>query len=60
MGVVFPPIGERPQTAGIMSPQAVAGIKEWSQGRGGRDTPLHFLLTIEALWSFATFSSVHS
>lgn len=60
MGGVFPPIGEKPQTAGIMSPQAVAGIKEWSQGRGARDTPIHFLLTSEALGSFSTFSSVHS
>lgn len=64
-GVLLPVIGERPQKAGIMSPQAVVygliGIKKGSQGGGGRDMPIHFLLLLDkALWSLPTFSSVHS
>lgn len=64
-GVLLPTGGERPRKAGIMSPQAVVygliGIKEESQGGGGEDMPICFLLlTNEALWSFPAFSSVHS
>lgn len=63
-GVLLSTIGEGPQKAGIMSPQAVVygliGIKEGSQGVGGGDMLVCFFLTKEALSFFSTFSSVHS